>query len=336
MKAMVRFSSHLSDEAMLSIIDGELPARRQTRAERHLSSCAACRARRVQVERMLVDVSACHSLEAHRPLPSAASARARLATRLAHESARSSEWFGPFAVPVSGHQLLSGAFVLFVVVAGAVMLPRPSRSPLATDANGLFLLPRPELTPGAAAPVALRDICEPDRQSRTQPVRAAVHQAVFAGYGADYRRATDYELDYLITPELGGVADARNLWPQPFARTPWNAYVKDELERFFHQQVCIGTLDLAAVQREMASDWIAAYKRHFKTSTPRRDYAAAPLNPFDRDLILSELEELGVSPRNVQHGDGRTLMAMLQTARGQPPAASPRLDAPFAIIRGVH
>jgi hypothetical protein len=126
---------------------------------------------------------------------------------------------------------------------------------------------------------------------------------------------TDYELDYLITPELGGVADARNLWPQPFARTPWNAYVKDELERLLHQRVCEGQIGLAAAQREMASDWIAAYKRHFKTSAPLRDYDAAPLTSRDRDLILSELEELGLLAPPAAGSDGVALMATLQRAR---------------------
>jgi hypothetical protein len=134
---------------------------------------------------------------------------------------------------------------------------------VSSGAGGVFLLPRADLTPGVTAPITVDDMCEPDRYGRTQPIPEAVHQAVFTRYGADYRRAAEYELDYLITPELGGAADARNLWPQPFGRTPWNAYVKDELERLFHRLVCDGKIELATAQREMASDWIAAYKRYF-------------------------------------------------------------------------
>jgi hypothetical protein len=163
----------------------------------------------------------------------------------------------------------------------------------------------------------LHHICEPDRQARTQPIAPSVHHAVFARYGVDYRRAADYELDYLITPELGGVPDERNLWPQPFARTPWNAYVKDELERLFRRLVCEGKIDLATAQREMASDWISAYKRYFQTNSPLRDYDAAPLTALDRDLVLSELEELGVATPTLYRSDGAALIARLRLAREQ-------------------
>jgi hypothetical protein len=203
------------------------------------------------------------------------------------------------------------------------------------DATGVFLLPRGDLTPGASAPVTLDDICGSGRPGRTQPIQTSVHQAIFARYGADYSRATEYELDYLITPELGGVADARNLWPQSFTRTPWNAYVKDELERFFHRRVCEGKIELTTAQREMASDWIAAYKRYFNTNSPLRDYEAEPLTALDRDLILAELEELGVSASSpvVDKSDGRGLMTMLQRARAESQPTLQQAGVEFAVLR---
>jgi hypothetical protein len=137
---------------------------------------------------------------------------------------------------------------------------------------------------------------------------------VFRSYGADLRQAADYELDYLITPELGGAADARNLWPQAYTHTPWNAFVKDELERSLHQDVCDGTIELAAAQQQMAGDWISAYKRRFSTDKPLRDYDLNPLTAVDRELLLSELEELGVAPPAV-HADGSGLLALFQATR---------------------
>jgi hypothetical protein len=158
-----------------------------------------------------------------------------------------------------------------------------------------------------------------------------VHQAVFTRYGADYGRAAEYELDYLITPELGGVADARNLWPQPFARTRWNAYVNDELERLLHGLVCDGRIELATAQREMASDWIAAYKRYFNTESPLRDYEASPLTGLDRELILSELEALGVATRHLSN-DGPALIAMLRTTKEQSDPSPRRLGAELTVV----
>jgi hypothetical protein len=175
-------------------------------------------------------------------------------------------------------------------------------------------------------------MCGADRLGPTQPIPDAVRLAVFARYGADHRRAAEYELDYLVTPELGGAADARNLWPQPFARTPWNAYVKDELERLFHRFVCDGTMELAVAQREMATDWISAYKRYFNTESPLRDYEASPLTALDGDLILSELEELGVSAGHLGTSDGPALMTMLTRVREQS-GSRPQVGVELALFR---
>jgi hypothetical protein len=92
----------------------------------------------------------------------------------------------------------------------------------------------------------------------------AVQQQVFREYGIPNARPEDYEVDYLITPELGGASDIRNLWPQPFASAPWSAYRKDDLEDRLHELVCAGSLDLGSAQREIATDWIAAYKKYVK------------------------------------------------------------------------
>jgi hypothetical protein len=75
-------------------------------------------------------------------------------------------------------------------------------------------------------------------------------------------------VDYLITPALGGSDDIRNLWPQPYAGSPWNAYVKDALEEHLHGMVCDGQLDLATAQHEIAVNWIAAYRKYFHTHQP--------------------------------------------------------------------
>ena len=226
------FSHHLSDEVLLLVGDGEVSPRRLVRAERHLSVCEVCRARLVRLEETLAAALDAQRSPA-RPLPPAQPARARLARWMAAESAGRTR---PFRGWMPDRRWLYAAAIVLLAAASGLVLDG-QRGPRAAM-TAVFLLPRAELTPGAAAPVTPQDLCGVDRQPRTQPIPGIVHQAIFARYGADYRRAAEYELDYLITPELGGVADPRNLWPQPFARTPWNAYVKDELERWLHQRVC--------------------------------------------------------------------------------------------------
>lgn len=47
---------------------------------------------------------------------------------------------------------------------------------------------------------------------------------------------------------------ARNLWPQPYRTTGWNAHVKDRFERHFLRLVCGGDLELERAQRELSTD----------------------------------------------------------------------------------
>ena len=77
-------------------------------------------------------------------------------------------------------------------------------------------------------------------------------------------------MDYLITPALGGSQDIRNLWPHSYSATEWNARVKDVLEDRLHEMVCEGQLDPVTAQREIASNWIVAYKKYLHTDQPIR------------------------------------------------------------------
>jgi hypothetical protein len=72
----------------------------------------------------------------------------------------------------------------------------------------------------------------------------------------------------LIPLELGGSNAVKNLWPQSFQTQPWNAHVKDQLENTLHRLVCAGKLDLNMAQRDIATDWIAAYRKYFHTELP--------------------------------------------------------------------
>ena len=108
---------------------------------------------------------------------------------------------------------------------------------------------------------------------------APLPRKVFEAYGLDFQAADQYELDFLVTPELGGAAVTANLWPQPYQAGPWNAHVKDELERHLVRLVCGGQMALGDAQRELATDWVAAYKRLFRTKVPLRNYARTTIRP---------------------------------------------------------
>jgi hypothetical protein len=101
-----------------------------------------------------------------------------------------------------------------------------------------------------------------------EEIAPAVRQAVLRDYGMDGLSESDYELDYLITPELGGSSDRRNLWPERYGARMWNARVKDQLELLLPSLVCRGAVDLSTAPRDIAVDWIAAYKKYVHADRP--------------------------------------------------------------------
>jgi len=99
-------------------------------------------------------------------------------------------------------------------------------------------------------------------------VSPQLQREVFREYGIANPQPNDYEIDYLIAPGLGGTEDIHNLWPQPYTSPMWNANVKNSLEERLHQLVCEQRLDLSTAQHDIATDWIAAYKKYFHTDKP--------------------------------------------------------------------
>jgi len=91
---------------------------------------------------------------------------------------------------------------------------------------------------------------------------------VFRQYRIENPKPRAYEVDYLISPALGGTTALENLWPVPYAEGVWTSRVKDALEDYLRSQVCEGKLDLATAQQELATNWIAAYQKHFRTKVP--------------------------------------------------------------------
>jgi hypothetical protein len=69
-----------------------------------------------------------------------------------------------------------------------------------------------------------------------------------------------YELDHLISLELGGCPDClTNLWPEAYNPKP-GAHEKDKVENFLHRQVCSGAMTLDEAQHEIVQDWYKVYE----------------------------------------------------------------------------
>lgn len=131
------------------------------------------------------------------------------------------------------------------------------------------LVPDPGLTPGAIDPAITQatiatTICVPGYTGGpgVRHVTAATKAGRFRAYGVDPKVGGPYEIDHLISLELGGSNAPANLWPQSYASTPWNAHLKDALEDRLHALVCSGTVPLDVAQKAISTAWIAAYQTY--------------------------------------------------------------------------
>ena len=277
---MTNLRHHPSDEDLLLGAEAVSDFLRP-RVRVHLDSCDRCRQRLVELNDALCAFSHAHRNSRHHDLPSADRSRRSLQLRLAELAADQkhthSFWSRSFPYrPALAALALSACLVL------AFGLRRAGRKPAATLASVVSQEePDFRLTPGATIPVSQKDICGAASGS-LHSIPVSLKQQVFQLYKVS-RPPDQFEVDYLITPELGGATDIRNLWPEPYYDTVWNARVKDQLEERLHQMVCRGDLDLATAQRDISTDWIAAYRRYFHSDRPLADRPAA--NPaLQKDL----------------------------------------------------
>lgn len=67
-----------------------------------------------------------------------------------------------------------------------------------------------------------------------------------------------FELDHIVSIELGGSNSAENLFPQPIdTRRIIGFHTKDKLENRLHRMVCSGAISLADAQACIRTDWYA-------------------------------------------------------------------------------
>src|SRR5262245_17456787 len=133
------------------------------------------------------------------------------------------------------------------------------------------IMPDPVKTPGDTLAVTKSDICVPGYSKKVRDVPESVKRQVYASYGITSHQPHEYEVDHLISLELGGSNSIKNLWPQSYKTQPYNATVKDKLENKLHALVCSGTIDLQTAQRAIATDWIEAYRKYIGNDLPARE-----------------------------------------------------------------
>jgi hypothetical protein len=248
--------THPTDQELLLAADGELSMVRAARVAGHLAQCWPCRARKQELEEAVVDFVRLQRGQLDPRLPPAAGPRALLKAQLAEMTSASA---------AKRRRWVPAGSILVALVVLAVLATRYGYEVASHPVPVSF--PEPSLTPGAVSTANREQVCQ-SAQPKNRAVPVALQRRIFAEYGIAGAEPRAYEVDYLITPALGGADDIRNLWPQSNSSAVWNAQVKDELEDRLHKLVCEGSLDLVAAQKDISSDWIAAYRKYFHTDQP--------------------------------------------------------------------
>jgi anti-sigma factor RsiW len=264
----MRPEAHISDEELVLALDGELDAQRAAQVTRHLIHCWECRTRRAGFEQAIADYMTIHRSAFNLEISPVEGPAAKLRASLRQESARSVpepwwHWAWTRATP----SLLAGSIAILLTPLAMVLWFSLGK----VEAAGP--LPDGRFTPGAVRLLSAKQVCgvPPEDEGRLAPAHLAAR--VFAQYRIANPKPGSYEVDYLISPALGGSTDIQNLWPVPYAEGLWTSRVKDALEDHLRMLVCDGKVDLATAQHELSTNWIAAYRKYFKTKQPIASHA---------------------------------------------------------------
>lgn len=114
-------------------------------------------------------------------------------------------------------------------------------------------------TPGDTLTTDTAVVCH-RKTGTVRAVTEAEKRQVYVLYGLPPtgHKAGAYEVDHLISLELGGSNAITNLWPEPAAPKP-GFHQKDVLENTLHRMACSGAISLRAAQTAIATDWTIPY-----------------------------------------------------------------------------
>lgn len=278
--------SHPADHLLLLRPGDPLLPDESARVDAHLAGCPRCRVRRARLQPVPASIQTARAVPDDMRTAHHAASRARLQATLRRAAAGRGDgaWRIPAFrwLPVARSPLPLAAAVLLAVL--GLQLALPLRDGASADMRAeRDARPVPVFTPGAVSTLDARALCAGERPSRVVSVEA--RDQVLAEYRMLGVPPDAYELDALITPELGGTTARANLWPQRYDAV-WNARVKDGLESLLAARVCAGTMPLQIAQDALARDWIGAYRHYFRTDAPLPSHLAAV--EFDDELTVAE------------------------------------------------
>lgn len=127
-------------------------------------------------------------------------------------------------------------------------------------------LPNIAKTPGSTRSVTVDELCT-TKTSEIRNVPDSLKKDIFKIYGMSGNDRSvckeGFEIDHLVSLELGGDNRATNLWPQSYCGEH-NAHDKDKLENELHRRICKRQITLIEAQNCIARDWILCYNNTMK------------------------------------------------------------------------
>lgn len=168
--------------------------------------------------------------------------------------------------------ILVVALGVWVVLHGTSSTPSSTQQPtgaaphwgVQTKTSGCVAradLPDSACTPGAIfANVTKTQVCTPGYATSVRDVPQSVKEKVYAEYGIAKHQPGQYEVDHLVSLQLGGSNDIANLWPEAANPMP-GFHQKDLVENYLNSQICSGAISLQTAQVEIATNWLSVYNR---------------------------------------------------------------------------
>lgn len=159
------------------------------------------------------------------------------------------------AAPASPTQGVTG--VATTQPAGAHPWGKRTKTSGCQAVNGL---PDSACTPGDVMETNTDKICQSGYAGSVRNVPDSEKNQVYAEYGIASHTAGQYEVDHLVSLELGGSNDISNLWPELASPKP-GFHEKDKVENYLHDQVCAGKISLQQAQVQIATNWLEVYNQ---------------------------------------------------------------------------
>lgn len=137
---------------------------------------------------------------------------------------------------------------------------KPSKTSGCQSVNAL---PDSACTPGDVMETNASKICQQGYAGSVRNVPESEKNQAYAEYGIQTHSPGEFEVDHLVSLELGGSNDISNLWPEPASPKP-GFHEKDKVENYLHDQVCAGKMSLADAQYQIATNWMTVYNEMAK------------------------------------------------------------------------